>query len=144
MLYSKMSNPIGAAIGAYILLRIGSVEQLHDWPHNLSDWFPNLADGAIIAGELEARKGNDKEAIDLFLNAYQRGLPVFREGLSLLVSRLRSYTLDNEDFSNKETEKDVKAAYTHLAQLAMYTHSEYELLVLEGIDLNEIPWDNEN
>ena len=144
MLYSKMSNPIGAAIGAYILLRIGSIEQLHDWPHNLSDWFPNLADGAIIAGELEARKGNDKEAIDLFLSAYQRGLPVFREGLSLLVSRLRSYTLDNEDFSNKETGKNVKAAYTHLAQLAMYTNSEYELLVLEGIDLNEISWNNEN
>ncbi|MCD6346406.1 MAG: hypothetical protein J7L96_03195, partial [Bacteroidales bacterium] len=91
MLYSKMVNPIGAVIGGYVLLRIGAVEQMHDWPKNLYNWFPKLADGAIIAGELEARRGNDKEAIDMFLEAYNRGLPIFREGLSILVSRLRSY-----------------------------------------------------
>ena len=144
MLYGKMFNPIGAVIGGYVLLRIGAIEQMHDWPQNLSNWFPKLADGAIIAGELEARKGNDKEAIDLFLDAYKRGLPIFREGLSLLVARLRSYILDEEKSINNETRKNLKVAYTHLAKLAMYTNSKYELLVIDGIHLNDIPWNSES
>jgi len=137
MLYGKIHNPIGAVIGGYVLLHIGAVERMHNWPMNLYNWFPKLPDGAIIAGELEARRGNDKKAIELFLNAYQRGLPIFRKGLSLLVARLRSYILYEKKQINKETLKKLKVAYAHLAQLAIYVNNEYELLVIDGISLNE-------
>lgn len=138
MLYSKMSNPIGAVIGGYILLRIGAVEQMHDWPKNLYEWFPRLSDGAIIAGELEARRGNDREAIDLFLGAYKRGLPIFREGLSLLVARLRLYMLyEKELLINETKQKEIELAYSYLAKLAMFTDDAYGLLVIDNISLIE-------
>lgn len=136
MLYSKMIKPIEAVIGGYALLRIGAIERMHHWPRNLYKWFPELADGAIIAGELEARKGNDKEAIDLFLEAYHRGLPIFREGLSLLVARLRSYLLYEKELSiNDKKLKELKSAYLYLAKLSMFSNNAYELLVINGLSL---------
>ncbi len=138
MLYSKMSNPIGAVIGGYVLLRIGAVERMHNWPKNLYEWFPRLSDGAVIAGELEARRGNDKEAIDMFLEAYKRGLPIFREGLSILVSRLRSYLLyEKELLINEKKQREIELAYSYLAKLAMFTNDAYELLVIDNISLTE-------
>ncbi len=136
MLYSKMIKPIEAVIGGYALLRIGAIDRMHNWPRNLYEYFPKLSDGAIIAGELEARKGNDKEAIDLFLNAYKRGLPIFREGLSLLVARLRSYMFyDKELLLDAKKQKEIELAYLHLAKLSMFMNDTYELLVINDISL---------
>ena len=48
LLFEKMVNPVTAAIGGYFLLKIGELERLHGWANNLANWFPWLADGAII------------------------------------------------------------------------------------------------
>ena len=93
MLQQKMADPVEAALGGYVLLRVGDLERLHQWPENLADWFPSLPDGAVIAGELAARRKHHDTALGFLVQAVDRGLPVFSEGLSVLTSRLRHYAL---------------------------------------------------
>ncbi len=91
MLRAKMADPIGSALGGYVLLRLHELARLHTWARNLAEWFPWLPDGPIIAGEAAALNGDHGRAIADFCEAAQRGLPVFADGFSMLVSRLREY-----------------------------------------------------
>jgi hypothetical protein len=92
LLQQKMADPFGAALGGYALLRSGQLDRLHDWPRNLSDMFPWLPDGAVIAGEEAALEGDHATSIAQVCEAGRRGLPVFAVGFSLLASRLREYS----------------------------------------------------
>jgi hypothetical protein len=89
MLEGKVADPIGAALGGYLLLRLGELEPLSDWVENLANWFPWLADGAVIAGELAAQVGETTAALARFLEIEERGLPLLTEGFSLTLHRLR-------------------------------------------------------
>ena len=91
LLARKDADPIGAAVGAYAILRVGAIEQLHDWTRNLRVWFPWLPDGAAICGEHLARQGRFEEAFDAFLEVPVRGLPLFSDGLFYTVERLKLY-----------------------------------------------------
>jgi hypothetical protein len=91
LLQGKVADPIGAAIGGYTLLRLNELDRTHNWTENLAAWFPWLPDGAVIAGEKEARRGQHRQALDYFFQARTRGLPLFTDGFSILVSRLRQY-----------------------------------------------------
>lgn len=90
LLNSKMSDPLAAALGGYAILRAGQLERLHDWPLNLSRSFEWLPDGAVIAGEQALRADDPKTAREQFTLAAQRGLPLFSDGFSILLSRLHS------------------------------------------------------
>ncbi len=91
MLFEKTENPYAAAAGAYLLLRLQRFDEMHDWAKNLAERFPWLPDGAIIwARQLILQAGASRAAeIRTFLaEAVTRGLPIFREGLALLVESL--------------------------------------------------------
>lgn len=106
LLYSKAADPIAAAVGAYALLRFGELDLLHDWTENLRNWFTWLPDGAAIRGEHLAREGKHQEALTAFLDLQPRGLPVFSDGLSYAVDRLRLYvSLGEKHFSSDDTKK---------------------------------------
>jgi hypothetical protein len=91
LLQHKMADPFGAALGGYALLRSGQLDRLHHWPQNLAGMFPQLPDGAVIAGEELALEGDHAGALAFVCDAARRGLPVFSAGFSLLASRLREY-----------------------------------------------------
>jgi hypothetical protein len=91
LLMGKFEDPIAAAVGAYSLLRFGELERLHEWTVNLQERFAWLPDGAAIRGEHLARRGNHAEALTSFLKLSDRGLPLFSDGLSYAVERLRLY-----------------------------------------------------
>lgn len=86
LLRGKRVNPIAAAIGGYALLKLNDLEKIRDWCDNLADWFPSLPDGAVIAGVVASRRGQLEAARGWFAIATERGIPVFSEGLSLLVA----------------------------------------------------------
>jgi hypothetical protein len=88
MVQAKGRDPVGATIAAYLLLRMGELERLHDWPTNLAKvaWLP---DGAIIAAETAALHGDYAAAVSYLTAAVERGLPIFTDGYSILASRLR-------------------------------------------------------
>lgn len=116
LLYGKVANPLGAAAGGYVLLRLGELERAHDWTDNLARWFEWLPDGAIIAGEKAARLGSHREALGWLLKVERRGLPVFTDGFSMLVSRLRQYRR-NELLRREVEQHDVEAAAVLLSRL---------------------------
>jgi hypothetical protein len=92
LLQGKMNDPIAAAVGAYALLRFADLTRLHDWTKNLCDWFPWLPDSAAIRAEHLARSGDHAAAIEIFLSLRERGVPMFTDGLSYALDRLRLYT----------------------------------------------------
>jgi hypothetical protein len=91
LLREKFADPIAAAVGAYALLRLGEIDRLHDWSHNLVDAAPWMPDGLVILGEHLALDGRHEEAAKTFLRLPERGLPIFSEGLSKAIGRLRLY-----------------------------------------------------
>ena len=119
LLEQKMADPFGAALGGYALLRLGTCYRLHEWPLNLSSWFPWLPDGAVIAGEKAAQEGNHALALGQLCEAAQRGLPVFADGLSLLTSRLKEYAGVADPPAGTDPAL-IEEAATHLARLQPY------------------------
>jgi hypothetical protein len=92
LLYQKMTDPIAATIGAYTILRLQELEKLHEWTENLMNRFPELPDGAAIRAEHLARAGKHRDALVAMLQLRERGLPIFTEGFSFALDRLRLYT----------------------------------------------------
>ena len=105
LLYSKMENPIAAAIGGYYLLKVGELKRLHDWANNLANWFSWMPDGAIIHAWQMMSEPNMTDALarrirERLLEAHRRGLPIYTEGLRLLhdgLSQLWYYFKNNDD-----------------------------------------------
>jgi hypothetical protein len=91
LLGSKFESPIGAAVGAYALLRFGQLDRLHDWTQNLYNSFEWLPDGVVILAEHLARIGKHQEALATLIRLSDRGLPFFLTGLTYAVNRLRQY-----------------------------------------------------
>lgn len=99
MLYEKLADPVSAAAGAYFLLKLKRLDSRRHWVENLVNWFPYLADSAIVAAAL-ALQSNDsnEEVVRAYLKlAIDRGLPVFGLGASILVETMAAvHRGDNE------------------------------------------------
>ncbi len=91
LLLYKKADPYAAAVGAYLLLRLKRFANLRDWPKNLADRFEFLPDGCVIwAWQLIQQRSADTAQIRNYLiKATERGLPVYAEGLRLLIEGLR-------------------------------------------------------
>ncbi|SDC39611.1 hypothetical protein SAMN05192589_10299 [Paracidovorax valerianellae] len=89
-LYAKVEDPVSAAAGAYVLLKLNRLQGRRGWVKNLFNWFPYLADGPIVAAALELQRPQTdlKRVRELIVQAMQRGLPVFSMGLSILVETM--------------------------------------------------------
>lgn len=121
-LRSKIAAPIPAAVGAYVLLRIGDLDRLHDWTRNLRDWIDWLPDGVAIYAEHLARQGKHAEALAVLLELPQRGLPAFSDGLTYAVDRLRLYT----DYTDRFDAEALERGAALLDQLRPFaTHADF-------------------
>ncbi len=90
LLYAKKQDPVSAAAGAYVLLKNRRLQHRRDWVGNLVEWFPYMADGAIVSAALalqreDATESEIRSLIDLALG---RGLPIFAMGASVLVETM--------------------------------------------------------
>jgi hypothetical protein len=102
LLYYKMTNPVAAAGGGYVLLATehGSDAKVwHSWIENLRNWLEWLPDGAVQHGWLRLRHGRsdtDLEAArDALFTAYQRGVPLYSAGLQWLLDGLTVFASDD-------------------------------------------------
>ncbi|WP_162256426.1 caspase family protein [Sphingomonas sp. Root710] len=89
----KRESPVAAAFATNLLLRAGAIDYLHDWPRNLAEWFPWLADGPVLWAEtlLRRREGDEldlgqpviEEALRYFTMLSDRGAPLVAHSLGL-------------------------------------------------------------
>jgi hypothetical protein len=128
----KLDDPVAAAVGAYALLRFAELERLHDWTENLYDWFPLFPDGAAILGEHLARKGDHERAVEAFLALAERGLPLFTDGFSFALDRLRLY-LETEAMPLRSLEQQkAERVVELLKQLALLVDVGQPILTMSG------------
>lgn len=102
LLREKRQDPVAAVVGGYALLRFNDLERLHDWTDNLHAWFPELPDAAVLRAEHLARLAKHSESLVTFLKLTRLGLPLFAEGTSLALGRLRLYTAHGQKLFTEE------------------------------------------
>ncbi len=115
LLYGKIRDPSAAAVGGYFLLKIRDLNRLHDWTRNLANWIDWMADGPVIRAWhilLQASKDADAdrdavraEARGLLLQAVERGIPTYTEGLRLLRDGLTSLSHYQDDDAQVQAAK---------------------------------------
>ena len=94
LLWDKWRDPIAGCLGAYLLLRAGKHENLGVPASNLAQHFPWLPDGHLLQALVAEADGRAKAAANLLLEAAQRGLPVFRDGLVAMVRAAERFGLE--------------------------------------------------
>jgi hypothetical protein len=119
LLAGKFEHPIGATVGAYVLLRFNQLDRLHGWTKNLCRSFRWLPDGVVILAEHLARVGEHQEALNTLMQLPERGLPFFTSGFSYAVNRLRQYCAVLENGKSKLT-GDLTAVESLHAALERY------------------------
>lgn len=108
LLFSKMVDPVAAAVGGYYLLRKSDLARLHEWPQNLANWMQWMSDGSVIhAWQLIRQQQEAQEPSEVALitsrerlfEAVERGIPIYTEGLRLLVAGLKllDFEADGQD-----------------------------------------------
>lgn len=134
LLYQDLSHPIAGAVGAYALLRFGNLERLHNWTETLNDRFKWLPDGAAILGEHLARLGKHEEALPVFLELPSRGLPIFSDGLSYAIDRLRLYSTTDDTGFKVEARSVAHTVLKQLQRFAPFVDFRKILLTFTGVD----------
>jgi hypothetical protein len=90
MLKDKFTDPVAAAVAGYFLLGVGEHSRLHDWTRNLAEYFPWLPDGPVIRAYhvLSQDDPDMTEVRQRLLQAAQRGIPLYTQGLRMLFDGL--------------------------------------------------------
>lgn len=110
LLLEKVEDPIAAAVGGYFLLKTRELDKMHDWAKNLANWFEWMPDGAIIYAwqMIHLQKLNNKSLIvNYLIEATDRGIPFFSEGLRLLYEGLSMLSFEY-NYRNENVERALK------------------------------------
>jgi len=93
LLAEKLTNPMGAVIAGYYLLRVGAAERLQPWAAHFASQFSWLPDALIIhAWQLLQQPQPDlKLAEQRLLRAAAQGIPLYSRGVRLLFDGLQLF-----------------------------------------------------
>ncbi len=110
MLFDKMSCPLAAAVGGYLLVlgvdrkryRAAS-NDWKNWVEHLDHWFDWLPDGAVLHAALYFMLGGPDrdEAYQALMRACDRGLPFFTFGLKLMLDGMRYFAREGDAEARK-------------------------------------------
>ncbi len=133
LLHEKTANIFGAVVGAHVLLVLGEFPRMHDWTHNLADWFPNVSDGAILHASRLLREhpdGSWTEIRNQLLEASHRPSPVLTESVNLLHRGLQLIS------RRRKKDSKVEAAMARTEALAAALDPTATFTTFTGIDPN--------
>lgn len=96
LLRGKKWDPLAGALGAYVLLRLGSDDaglnaELELRSKQLWRYNPTFPDAWCIRAECRARAGEHQAALETLLELKDRGLPLFSDGLRIAGLLLDAY-----------------------------------------------------
>lgn len=129
MFQDKMRDAGAACAAAYLLIGTSKWDKMPlDWCQNISTFFPNIADGAIINAhrqivELPKKLTNEslERIAELLIKATSRGLPMFSTGLRLLNDDLLALLNSLKDMNNSpSTIQKVEVASKRVASYVRY------------------------
>lgn len=84
LLYDKWIDPMAGCMGGYLLVRMGRLKDLETPTRNLVKYFGELPDAHVLHGVyLEATHAKE-QARNAYVEALERGMPIYRDGLALL------------------------------------------------------------
>jgi hypothetical protein len=94
LLAGKMHDPVPAAIGLSLLLRVGALSRVRGWSKNLWEWFPGLPDAAALHAAILLRDPQDSaswvgEFRRAVLGAVAAGVPLLTDSLRRLQDAVR-------------------------------------------------------
>jgi hypothetical protein len=119
MLEGKMRDPYAAAVGGYLLLKLRRFDLLRNWVRNLANWFPFLPDGCVLWAwqQIHQNPSNENEIRSYLLQAASRGesditrgLPIYSQGLRLLLDGLSMLPDDGEAREAAARLRDISGA----------------------------------
>jgi hypothetical protein len=95
LLFDKWLDPVAGCLGCYLLVRMGKASELEVPARNLMRYFEALPDGHVLMGAYreQSLKGDPVRA---YLDALERGIPIFRDGLALLDAAIKRYQIQHE------------------------------------------------
>ncbi len=138
LLYKKIEDPASAAIGGYFLLKTGKLEKMHDWANNLADLFSWMSDGCVIhAWQLIQQDQKVYGPLNItlirqrLLEAVQRGIPIYSEGLRLLNEGLMMLSFDLKG------DADIEAALKKIKSYLCYADLSQETTTFTGTSPDE-------
>ena len=86
LLDDKWVDPIAGCLGGYLAMRMGMTDRLNIATANLVRYFGELPDAHILRGAYLASVDRFEEAGGEFRKAVDTGIPIFREGATLLAN----------------------------------------------------------
>lgn len=134
LLEGETKDPIAAAVRAYTIFRFGELEELDDWTDKLKNRFTWLPDGVAIRGEHLARLGEHEQAMTVFLELPSRGLPIFSDGFSYVIDRLRLYISVGESHFQASQLASAREMLERLQRFATFADFSKPLLTFTGIN----------
>ncbi len=134
LLQAKSADPIAAAAGAVALLGIDQAGRIQSWLRKLAQDFPWLPDGAAIAAESAARRGDHREAVEMLLLLENRGIPLFSDALAWALDRLARYERSSEPLGDLRTLRSLRLRLQPFAEVGV---SGRALTTFRALDPNE-------
>ena len=95
LLYDKWVDPVAGCLGGYLLLRMGQVAQLRVPATNLVKYFSELPDAHLLHAAYLEHAPALGDARKAYLEALERGVPVYRDGLVLLHAAIQRCQLEH-------------------------------------------------
>lgn len=134
-LENDTQKPTEAIIVSYYQLQAGRLDR-RDWMKNLADFFPDIADGAVVyATSLLQGEDNERNRIEAkryLIEASKRGIPAYKLGLRMLFDGL----LQVSEFFEGDTE--IAEALAVIRPLAAYADWKATTTTLLHDDLSRI------
>jgi hypothetical protein len=97
-------DAVAGVVLAYALLRKNDQVDVEALTRRLSSAFPSSPDAWAVRAEYLARTGSHGEALKALFRMGKAGVPIFVEGLSMAIDRLRPYSEDAEGDGPSESQ----------------------------------------
>ena len=95
LLKAKRLDPLAGCLGAYLMLRLGRVEELGTAVRNLQNRYGGLCDTHVLRAEYEAHRGHQDAARAGYEAALDAGVPMFGEGLTRLLDGVGEFMISH-------------------------------------------------
>ena len=132
--FYRFEDPAAALVGRYVRLRTGAAPSLTSVRDLLLDPIQNFADGLILSAEIFARQENPALAARQILRIRPGALPLYTDGFSLWMNRLRELLDDDGGGLDETTVSKLRSLKRTLGKWDRYVDLTSPTVTFPGAD----------